>query len=49
MTTASNSDIVVMVRGGMRRSFHNNGDGTYTLLWHTLPEDGLHHLGVNAL
>jgi hypothetical protein len=37
------------VRTGLRRRFHNNGDNTYTLTWHTSPEDGIHHFGVNAL
>ena len=49
VTTASNNDVVVLVRAGMRRRFHNNGDGTYTLMWRTSPEDGIHHFGVNAL
>jgi hypothetical protein len=48
-TTSSNSDVVVLVRVGMRRFFHNNGDNTYTLTWHTSLEDGLHHFGVNAI
>ena len=48
-TTASKTDVVVLVRTGLRRRFHNNGDNTYTLTWHTSPEDGLHHFGVNAL
>ena len=48
-TTSSNSDVVVLVRVGMRRFFHNNGDNTYTLVWRTSAEDGLHHFGVNAI
>jgi hypothetical protein len=48
-TTASNTDVVLLVRTGLRRRFHNNGDNTYTLTWHTSPEDGIHHFGVNAL
>jgi hypothetical protein len=47
--TLRNDDVVVLVRGGDRRRFHNNGDNTYTLFWHTSAEDGVHHVGVNAL
>lgn len=50
VTTASNTDEVVLVRGGgIRHRFHNNGDNTYTMTWHTSLEAGLRHLGVNAL
>jgi hypothetical protein len=49
VTTSSSTDVLVLVRTGLRRRFHNNGDKTYTLTWHTSPEDGLHHFGVNAL
>src|SRR5262249_6511224 len=48
-TTLTNTDVVVLMRVGMRRRFHNNGDNTYTIFWKTSPEDGLHHFGVNAL
>jgi hypothetical protein len=48
-TTLSNTDVLVLVRTGMRRRFHNNGDNTYTLTWHTSFEGGIHHFGVNAL
>ncbi len=48
-TTLRNDDVVVLIRDGERRRFHNNGDNTYTLLWHTPPRAGLHHVGVNAL
>ena len=48
-TTATNTDVVMLMRTGMRRRFTNNGDNTYTLVWHTSAEDGIHHFGVNAL
>jgi len=48
-TTLTNTDVLVLMRVGMRRRFHNNGDNTYTIFWKTSPEDGLHHFGVNAL
>jgi hypothetical protein len=40
---------VVLLRGGLRSKFQNNGDNTYTLAWHAAPRQGLHHVGVNAL
>jgi hypothetical protein len=49
VTTQTNDDIVVLIRNGMRRRFHNNGDNTYTIFWTASAEDGLHHIGVNAL
>ncbi|MGH7741738.1 MAG: hypothetical protein ACRENS_06915 [Candidatus Eiseniibacteriota bacterium] len=49
VTTGSNTDVVVLVRAGMRRRFTNNGDKTYTLTWHTSAEGGVRHFGVNAL
>lgn len=49
VTTQTNNDIVVLIRNGMRRRFHNNGDNTYTIFWTASAEDGLHHIGVNAL
>ena len=48
-TTLRNDDVVVLIRAGDRRRFHNNGDGTYTLFWRAAAEAGVHHLGVNAL
>ncbi|MBI1799509.1 MAG: hypothetical protein HYR73_07445 [Candidatus Eisenbacteria bacterium] len=48
-TTLTHTDVLVLVRGGMRRRFHNNGDNTYTVFWRTSAEDGIHHVGVNAL
>ena len=48
-TTMTHTDVVVLLRGGMRRRFHNNGDNTYTIFWKTSAEDGIHHIGVNAL
>jgi len=48
-TTMTNDDVVVLLRTGFRRRFHNNGDNTYTLTVHVEPEEGLHHFGVNAL
>lgn len=48
-TTLTNTDVVVLMRAGMRRRFHNNGDNTYTIFWQASAEDGLHHFGVNAL
>ena len=49
VTTLTNTDVVVLLRNGFRRRFHNNGDDTYTIFWRTSPEDGLHHIGMNAL
>lgn len=49
VTTASDTDVVVLVRPGIRHRFHNNGDGTYTLSWQTSFEDGIRHFGVNAI
>ena len=49
VTTMTNTDVVVLLRSGMRRRFHNNGDNTYTIFWKTSAEDGIHHIGVNAL
>jgi hypothetical protein len=49
VTTQTNNDIVVLIRNGMRRRFHNNGDNTYTIFWTASAEDGLHHIGVNAI
>jgi len=48
-TTLRNDDVVVLIRAGDRRRFHNNGNGTYTLFWRAAAEAGVHHLGVNAL
>jgi len=48
-TTLRNDDVVVLVRAGDRRRFHNNGDNTYTIFWRASPETGAHHVGVNAL
>jgi hypothetical protein len=49
VTTGRNDDVVVLVRGGLRARFANNGDNTYTLAWHAPPVGGLFHVGVNAL
>jgi hypothetical protein len=49
VTTLTNTDVLVLIRNGFRRRFHNNGDNTYTIFWRTSPEDGLHHIGFNAL
>ena len=48
-TTERNDDVVVLLRGGLRSRFQNNGDNTYTLVWHAALRGGLHHVGVNAL
>lgn len=48
-TTERNDDVVVLVRAGLRARFRNNGDNTYTLVWHAPLHAGLHHVGVNAL
>lgn len=48
-TTLRNDDVVVLIRAGDRRRFHNNGDNTYTIFWRASPEIGAHHVGVNAL
>jgi hypothetical protein len=48
-TTERNDDVVVLVRAGLRARFRNNGDNSYTLLWHAPPTGGLFHVGVNAL
>ncbi len=49
VTTLRNDDVVVLVRPGDHRRFHNNGDDTYTLFWHASLEAGVRHVGVNAL
>ena len=49
VTTRRNDDVVVLLRGGLRTKFTNNGDNTYTLAWHAPPREGLRHAGVNAL
>ncbi|HEY2953876.1 MAG TPA: hypothetical protein VGK89_01360 [Candidatus Eisenbacteria bacterium] len=48
-TTERSDDVVVLLRGRLRARFQNNGDNTYTLLWHAPERRGLHHVGVNAL
>jgi hypothetical protein len=48
-TTKSNTDVLVLMRSGWRRRFHNNGDNTYTIFWTTSLEDGVHHFAINAL
>jgi hypothetical protein len=48
-TTERNDDVVLLLRGGLRARFANNGDNTYTLAWHAPPFGGLFHVGVNAL
>jgi hypothetical protein len=48
-TTLRNDDVVVLIRSGDRRRFHNNGDNTYTIFWRASPQTGAHHVGVNAL
>lgn len=49
VTTERSNDVVVLVRAGLRARFLNNGDNTYTLVWHAPPVAGLFHVGVNAL
>jgi bifunctional DNA-binding transcriptional regulator/antitoxin component of YhaV-PrlF toxin-antitoxin module len=49
VTTERSDDVVVLVRAGLRARFSNNGDNTYTLVWHAPLRQGLHHVGVNAL
>jgi hypothetical protein len=49
VTTRRSDDVVVLVRAGLRARFLNNGDNTYTLVWHAPPGAGLFHVGVNAL
>lgn len=49
VTTERNDDVVVLLRLGLRAKFANNGDNTYTLVWHAPTGEGLHHVGVNAL
>ncbi len=48
-TTQRSDDVVVLVRAGLRARFLNNGDDTYTLVWHAPAMGGLFHVGVNAL
>jgi len=59
VTTLKNDDVVVLCRFGNRLRFRNNGDNTYTGVWH-LPPPGagpgpgpvgppIGHFGVNAL
>jgi hypothetical protein len=48
-TTERNDDVVVLIRAGLRGRFRNNGDNTYTLVWHAPATGGLFHVGVNAL
>lgn len=49
VTTGRGDDVVVLVRAGLRARFRNNGDNTYTLVWHSPAQAGLFHVGVNAL
>jgi hypothetical protein len=49
VTTGRSDDVVVLVRAGLRSRFRNNGDNTYTLVWHAPALPGLFHVGVNAL
>lgn len=48
-TTSRNDDIVVLHHREGRFRFHNNGDNTYTGVWHVGRGAGLRHVGVNAL
>ncbi len=48
VSTTHNDDIVAFYRDGDRRTFHNNGDGTYSIDFVAWDFGGLRHLGVNA-
>ncbi len=49
VTTERHDDVVVLMHRDRRFRFHNNGDDTYTGVWHVgLFADGLRHVGVNA-
>ena len=49
VTTQRNDDVVVLQHRDRRFRLHNNGDDTYTGVFHVRLLAGLHHLGVNAL
>jgi hypothetical protein len=48
-TTSRSDDVVLLYTLGMRRRFHANGDGTYTITFRAPDLAGVRHLGVNAL
>lgn len=49
VTTGRSDDVVVLFLRGGRHRMHNNGDNTYSGLFHTGPFAGVQHFGVNAL
>ncbi len=48
-TTRARDDVVVLMWGGLKFRFKDNGDGTHTGVFHLPMMGGLGHVGVNAL